>query len=265
MSVTINGKDLGTVIKELTADFSKSSVKTMEQSFKNRKTGEVTKTQIPFIKAADYKKRLVDVVGPFGFELTAVNENTPIFSTSVVNGKTIVVCQQMLTIFGDDGVWKRHAPCVGASDVDETAKDPENNYLSAASNALKNGLKQFGVGVDQMARLKQEYGGGRNESSYSGSSSESSEREESVQYDIVLEGPLTGSANASYLGANVRDQRTGEALALRIFKRNYQAIEKFRPVDEFLKMMQPGTGFTFLGHKAEYNGQKQVVFDSFVA
>jgi len=230
--VTVNGKKIGQILKELIEPFA---------NMKERDNGT------GYIAIEEYEKRLNSVVGIMNYNLE--------FDAAQwleIDGAYTIIVRARFEMLADDGsiVLKRSAN--GASEVTivkDTGKpvSVKSTLDSAQSEAFKNICKKLGMGIDQLREA------GYKKKNENNSSSEI--------FEISITFQSTISSKKGRYVADAVDSN-GEKVEFVLFQKEVPVLEKSIQLDRFIAIYRTGQSMKFKGIRKIYNGHVQVIFQS---
>ena len=239
--ITVNGKSLAQIAKELSERFSEA---------------EPTRDGYMSIPIWAFEERLNSVVGIMNYNVLCTEGK--LYN---VNGQDAIFVNMTLEIYSDNGeIILKKSACGGANViiVKETQKPKslKSDQEIAVSDAFKNCCKKLGMGIEQMREYSQsrkKKGGPSYNSQGSGDAGEKGKLHH-VRF-------MTGvDTNRGRFTAQVTDLDDGKQYSLVIFEREVPLIEEHVKMADFIRYYTPGKTFSFFGEVNNYKGMDQLIF-----
>lgn len=213
MNRTINGKELCTIMEELSASFAEDQFKVNPAGF----------NYLPF---EVYLERLDNVVGNLNYDFE-ISQTTWV----QIEDKYHISTVGKITLRDDLGEVVTVKSATGDADVimkktGEVVK-PGNDAKTAAHDAFKGCCRMLGVGDEQLRDKRKNRNG-----SSSGSSGGSSQKGTEEIVRVLMNGETKSLGGKGYkVPAIIR--QTGEKVSLVLWNDAVEAVQKYMPIAEF--------------------------------
>ena len=245
MGRTINGKDVGDILKGLSMPFDKGL-------FKSNIYGH------PYLPVEVYRGRLDEVVGIMNYDVAT---STP--EVVLVGTRPQVLLKASISIRDDDGnvVVSKESPggCpVIVDSANGEAVSVKNDAETAAHDAFKRCCKLLGIGDKQLKQLRDE----KRKVGDSHKDTGQAKAAPAELFRITVKGQFEKLGRDGY--AAMVAVEGGEDSKLVIWKDAQERIQEKIPMDKFLRLYVPGKSFSVYARRNTFAGnnakpQRQLV------
>lgn len=243
-SITVNGKSLQQIEKELRAPFDEGEMKKSRDGY----------VDIP-IEAME--ARMDSVIGVLNYNRLS---SAPFLFD--VNGAPNMAVLVTVEVYSDQGeIVTRKSACGSAPVIiinqTQNPKEVKSDLDSASSAAFKNVCKRFGVGIEQLRGLnkeKRENAKKAQSNTQDGMSDEKNLTKFRVKFLSRL------SSGNKFYSADVIDLETGQKLKFMLFEKEWPLIEAYISIADFVKKYGPDQELEFFGYIKTFKETEQMIF-----